>query len=73
MEKKEGTKLCCCLGFLEGKRLAYMYLKRATNGTNVSKCCSIYFWTPCCRPSGQEDPSNGNAIMHVVHRDHWSD
>ncbi len=25
---------------------------------NVSKCCSIYSWTPCCRSSGQENPSN---------------
>ena len=36
-----------------------MYLKTATNGTNVSKCFLIYFWTPCYRPNGHEDPSNG--------------
>lgn len=27
-----------------------MYLKDATNGTNVSKCCSIYFWTHAIDP-----------------------
>lgn len=43
-----------------------MYHKITTNGTNVSKCCSIYFWTPCYRPSGQEDPSNGMTVRTPV-------
>lgn len=43
-----------------------MYLKSATNGTNVSKCCSIYFWTPCYQPSGQEDPSNGRRVRTPI-------
>jgi hypothetical protein len=43
-----------------------MYHKITTNGTNVSKCCSIYFWTPCYRPGGQEDPSNGMTVRTLV-------
>lgn len=50
----------------EGRVLAYMYIKTATNGTNVSKCCSIYFWTPCYRPDGQEDPSNGMTVRTPI-------
>lgn len=39
-----------------------MYHKITTNGTNVSKCCSIYFWTPCY----QENPSNGMTARTPV-------
>lgn len=64
--KRRRTKLCCCLVCLGGKGQAYMYLKMATNGTNVSKCCSIYFWTPCNRPSGHNNPSNSMTVWTPV-------
>jgi hypothetical protein len=43
-----------------------MYLKTATNGTNVSKCFLIYFWTPCYRPNGHGDPSNGMRVRTPI-------
>jgi hypothetical protein len=64
--KRRGTKLCCCLAYLGWKGQAYMYHKMTTNGTNVSKCCWIYFWTPCYRPGGQEDPSNSMTARTPV-------